>query len=541
MKRFQWKRALSLFVVAAMALSCVPALAETSALEPALVTISSGEILGYNDNGVYAFKGVPYGTAARFEEATAPEAWDGAINCLTYGEVCPQDRTLASDYHTNDAEWITPAANDMCGSEASCLNLNVWTDSLNADAKKPVIVFMHGGGLSNGSSGELAVYEGTNFARNSNVVFVSVNMRLNYLGFLDVSAYGDETFKNSGNLGLTDMVLALKWVQSNIAAFGGDAENVTIYGQSGGGTKVTSLACLPAAEGLFNRVVNVNGSYTTIKQEDQQAETAKLVEYLGLSDSDDVIATLKDMSYEELFAACQQAGVSVGAEIDGDYYPTPWYDAETGKMNEYAAKRTYLISSTFSEFITSGQKFLLDERFHGPIDMNYYRPNMTEEWKSNLIAETFGDKADEILAKFAEAFPYHDPIDAVWYTNRNGRTMGQVEACLNNNIVFYNSLIAYDAPFMGGVTMWHSGDIGYWFNSLSRIAYQVKGDEETAQYVADSLSSALAAFAATGDPSTEQLKWDAYTAENPVTMVFDKQCYEKANLDTDLLPLMYGE
>ena len=539
MKHFTWRKIASLAMAAAMSLTCVSALADTAALEPVFTTISGGEIMGYNDNGTYAFKGIPYGTAERFEEAV-PATWDSTINCLTLGEVCPQDRTLASDYHTNDAEFITPAANEMCGSEASCLNLNVWTSSMDVAAKKPVVVFMHGGGLNNGSSGELAVYDGANFAATTNAVFVSVNMRLNYLGFLDVSAYGGEAYKNSGNLGLTDMVLSLKWVKDNIAVFGGDPENVTIYGQSGGGTKVTSLACLPAAEGLFNRVAIISGGYTTAKAADQQAETAKLVESLGLTEKDDVIGTLKSMTYEELYKACSAAQVRISAQIDGDYFPAPWFDAETGKMNEYAAKRTYLISSTFSEFMTSGEHLVLDERFHGEIDKNFYRPNMTDEWKTEQLTTKFADKADAILAAFAEAYPNHDTLDALWLFNRVG-TLGQVEACASNGVTVYNDVIAYNPPFMGGLTMWHSGDIGYWFNSMARQSYQIKGDEENANKVASAVSSALAAFAATGDPSTDTLKWDAYTAENPNIMVFDVQCYQKMNLDTEVQSLIYAK
>lgn len=528
------------FTLGSMLVTCSGAAAMAEdALTPELAEVTGGQIMGYNDNGVYAFKGIPYGQAERFEEAV-PASWEGIANCLTLGEVCPQDRTLAADYHTNDAEFITPAANDMVGSEESCLNLNVWTNEMNPEAGKPVVVFMHGGGLSNGSSGELAVYDGANFAATTDAVFVSVNMRLNYLGFLDVSAYGDETYKNSGNLGLTDMVLSLQWVQDNISTFGGDPENVTIYGQSGGGTKVTSLASLPSAEGLFNRVAIVSGGYTTNTQDAQKEETAKLVEYLGLTEEDDVIGTLKAMTYEELFDACQAAEVSVGAQIDGDYFPAPWYDPETGEMNEYAKEREYLISSAFSEMITSGQHLLLDERYHGEIDMNYYRPDMTEEWKETMLADAFGDKKEAVLEAFSEAFPQHDTIDALWYTNRSS-SLEKSLACADNGVTVYNCVIAYNVPFMGGVTMWHSGDIGFWFNSMDRIEYQIKGDEENAHKVAEAMSSALATFAATGNPSTDELEWSPYTEETPVTMVFDSESYQKENLDTELLDLIYGE
>ena len=403
--------------------------------------------------------------------------------------------------------------------------------------------------MFNGSSGELAAYDGTNFARNSDVVFVTPNMRLNYLGFLDVSAYGDERFKNSGNLGLTDMVLSLKWVRNNIAAFGGDPGNVTIVGQSGGCGKVTSLACLPAADGLFDKVVMISGPYLTFTKEHQLGEAAKLVKYLGLTDDDDVIGILKAMSYDELFAACKGAGVFEVAQIDGDYFPSAWFDPATGKMNEYAAKRTYMISSTFSELKTNGRRFVLDERYNSPIDMSYYRPNMTNEWKEQVIADTFGDKAEAVKEAFMKAFPYHEVFDSVLYTNRvpitwdadlNPGSLHCTRACADNGVTVYNDLVAYNVPFMGGLSLWHTGDIAFWFNSLDRIEYQIKGDEETAQYVADSLSSALASFAANGDPSTPDLKWDPYTLEHPNSMVFDRQCYQGEAFDKEVLDLIYG-
>ncbi|NLO84791.1 MAG: carboxylesterase/lipase family protein [Clostridiales bacterium] len=533
------KKLLSLVLSLAMLLSCFTAIAVADeAVMPAIVTISSGEIMGYNDNGLYAFKGIPYGKAERFEEATKPDAWEGIVNCLTLGEVCPQDRTLSDGFHVNDAEWITPAGNDMVGSEKDCLNLNVWTSSMDTTAKKPVVVFMHGGGLHHGSSNELAVYDGANFAATTDCIFVSVNMRLNYLGFLDVSAYGDETYKNSGNLGLTDMVLALEWVQDNIETFGGDKTNVTLYGQSGGGTKVAALACLPAAEGLFDRVAIVSGDATYETAADQRAATADLVEYLGLTEQDDVIAALKALSFEELYHAGKAAGVYEYVQVDGDYFPSPWYDTETGKMNELAAKREYLISSAFSEFSFSGQKFVLDERFYGAPDMSYFRPNMTDEAKAEAITAAFGDKEEAVLAAFAEAFPSHEPLDAIFYCDRTWTMDEFVVPCITNDVKVYSTVIGYNLPLMGGITMWHSGDIGFWFNSMDRIPYQIKGDEDNAHAVASAVSSALAAFAATGDPSTETLKWSPYTAEDPVTMVFDTQSYEKTNLDTELITLL---
>lgn len=224
--------------------------ASSEALTLEQVTISPGTLLGFREQGVYNFRGIPYATAERFQNPVAIDSYgEGIQNALIYGPVSPQDRTLSATGAVNPYEFFTPSNGtaDMVGNE-QCQYLNVWTNSL--DGSKPVLVFFHGGGLNNGASSELSIYEGEDFARTHDVVFVSVNTRLNVLGFLDLSAYGDQ-YAESGIAGMKDAVVALQWVQDNISAFGGDPGNVTILGQSGDGEKVTTLASMAETEGLF--------------------------------------------------------------------------------------------------------------------------------------------------------------------------------------------------------------------------------------------------------------------------------------------------
>ena len=207
--------------------------------------------------------------------------------------------------------------------EDTCLSLNVWTPSVDAEAKKPVLVWLHGGGYTSGTSAEHRIYEGYNLAKYGDIVFVSINHRLNYLGFLDLSDYGD-AYKYSANLSFVDIVCALNWVQDNIAAYGGDPDCVTIVGQSGGGGKAATMMGVPSAEGLFCRAVAQSGgsAYSNRTPEESKAQTQALVESLGLADAspEEVVQYLKDLPYDELAAACQAVQYTCSPVNDGDFY-----------------------------------------------------------------------------------------------------------------------------------------------------------------------------------------------------------------------------
>ncbi len=208
-------------------------------------------------NNIFTFKGIPYATSERFTAPQKPAPWSVTRSSMSYGPVCPTDPTTT----VNDAFEF--AFNHNLGyANEHCQTLNVWTQKLNDGKKRPVMVWLHGGGFTAGSSIELPSYDGENLAKKGDVVLVSINHRLNILGFLDLSAYGDK-YKNSGNAGLADIVAALQWVKQNIDQFGGDPDNVTIFGQSGGGGKVTCMMNTPVAKGLFHKAIVESGSYVT--------------------------------------------------------------------------------------------------------------------------------------------------------------------------------------------------------------------------------------------------------------------------------------
>ena len=288
-----------------------PAALETSA-KVTTVQTASGPVAGYVDDGVFIYKGIPYAKAARFMPAEDPDPWTEVRSSRAYGPTCPQDKRMGW-YDDNQAfamHW------DDGFPDEDCLRVNVWTAGIKDGAKRPVMVWLHGGGFRAGSGQEQIGYDGTNLARDHGVVVVSLNHRLNVLGFLDLSAYGAK-YVHSGNLGMMDIVKALQWVRDNIAQFGGDPANVTIFGQSGGGGKVSTLMAMPSAKGLFNKAIVQSGSITQLMQPKYSRRVgAKTVEALHLNPSR--ISEIEKVPYEELLAAYNGAIAAVREEAQQD-------------------------------------------------------------------------------------------------------------------------------------------------------------------------------------------------------------------------------
>ena len=284
---------------------------ETSA-KASTVNITSGPVCGYIDNGVYIYKGIPYGKAERFMPATDPEPWKEVRASRSYGPVSPHGPRMGW-YDDNQA--FTMHWDDGYADE-DCLRVNVWTSRIKADAKMPVMVWLHGGGFSEGSSQEQAGYDGTNLARDHGVVVVSLNHRLNALGYLDLSAYGAK-YAQSGNVGMLDIVKALEWVRDNIADFGGDPSNVTIFGQSGGGGKVSTLMAMPSAKGLFHKAIVQSGSITNLMNPKYSRRIgAATVANLGISPAK--VDEMASVPYETLLAAYRKAVQQVTEEARQD-------------------------------------------------------------------------------------------------------------------------------------------------------------------------------------------------------------------------------
>ena len=306
---------LSSAMIFSMGISTVSAAAadDTASTESIVVSKTEGitdttygKVRGFIDDGTYTFRGIPYAKADRFEMPEAPDSWDGIRNCLVYGSTAPITKMTDPD----GGDFIIP--HRYWAQSENCQNLNVWTPDLDSNAKKPVMVWFHGGGFYNGSSIEGVAYDGKNLSDFGDVVVVTVNHRLNALGYMDLSDYGED-YQYSGNCGTADLVASLKWVKENIANFGGDPDNVTIFGQSGGGCKVLNMFATSEAEGLFNQAVVQSGGEGHIDQDTAKKVTAKTLEILGISDNE--VEQLKEVPYDTLDAAATEAQKQVGEEL----------------------------------------------------------------------------------------------------------------------------------------------------------------------------------------------------------------------------------
>jgi len=495
----------------------------------AIAKTQYGKVRGFLDGGVFTFKGVPYGQTTagenRWLPAKAPTPWTDEFPALTYGANCPQnlhpwtatEQTFLFDW---DDGW---QSEDM-------LKLNIWTSSLSG--KRPVMVYLHGGGFSFGSAYELPSQEGAQMARHHDVVAVSVNHRLNILGFLDVSEIGGPAYEDSVNVGMTDLVAALQWVHENIENFGGDPDRVMIYGQSGGGSKVTTLMGMPSAVGLFHRASAQSGGGGNIPSKEQQTELARqLMKDLGLAAND--IASLQKMEWSKLMAA----GNAAAAKINP---PGPWMGpGASGKPRVGWApcvdgkiinmRSFYDAAPEISKNVPMMMGSVTEEG-----NSMSSRPT-EEEWHANL-SKTYGDeKATAIVAALKKAYP-EKHIQTLSYMcsgkpGLNGLSM-------RNNVVkmaklkhelkaapAYAYYFKWQSPMLDGVAgAWHTAELQFCFDNTKRCE-QGTGNTPEAQALAKKMASSWAAFAATGNPSVPGLKWDGTDPESNRTMVWDNESH----------------
>jgi para-nitrobenzyl esterase len=487
-----------------------------------------GKVRGFLVDGVLTFKGVPYGQTTagenRWLPAKPPAPWTDEYPALAYGANCPQtlhpwtsiEQTFLFDW---DDGW---QSEDM-------LKLNIWTPSLSG--KRPVMFYMHGGGFSFGSSYELPSHDGAQMARHHDVVQVSVNHRLNVLGFLDASEIGGAAYEDSVNVGMTDLVAALQWVRNNIENFGGDPDRVMIYGQSGGGSKVTTLMGMPSASGLFHRASAQSGGGGNIPTREQQKELARLVmKDLGLASND--IQSLQKMECSKLFAAGNAAaakinpsGAAMGPGAPGKPRVgwSPCVDGKVINMRSFfdaapeISKQVPMLIGSVSE------------------EGNQMSSRPTEqEWHANL-AKTYGDeKATAIAGALRNAYPAKQ-IQTLSYIC-SGRP-GLNGLSMRNNVVkmaklkhelhaapAYAYYFTWQTPMLDGLPgAWHTAELQFCFDNTKRCE-QGTGNTHEAQVLAKKMASSWAAFAANGDPNIPGLPWQPTDPETNKTMLWDNDC-----------------
>ena len=343
----------------------------------------AGKLRGYQVGSTFCFLGVTYARAKRFMMPEPVEAWEGVVDAHAAGPVCPllDDENPWGDVMIPHRFW--PKSED-------CLSLNLWTQSLDRNAKKPVMVWFHGGGYSTGSAVEMVAYDGDKLSEFGDVVVVTVNHRLNILGYFDLSEYG-EKYANSGNLGQADLVEALRWVHENIAAFGGDPDNVTIFGQSGGGGKVNAMLNTPAAKGLFHKGIlmsGVGGRRPAAPKTSKKPLVEALLKELGETD----VSALETVPFEKLRMAYRAVSPGLQAQgVMGWWAPTPndWYlgDPSVHGWCEETKEVPLIIGTVFGEFF----------------DHDIFA--LSRDGAVDRMKEIYGEDADQMAQLFAVAYP----------------------------------------------------------------------------------------------------------------------------------------
>ncbi|KOE63601.1 carboxylesterase/lipase family protein [Aggregatibacter actinomycetemcomitans] len=508
----------------------------------AVVQTQSGEIQGYIHNDILTYKGIPYATAERFMPPKPVENWQGTKMALTYGDVCPQVPIGGRSFFFTGPE--------MTESE-QCLNLNVWAPK-NDGKKRAVMVWIHGGGFQSGASNDLDSYDGENLARKGDVVVVSVNHRLNAMGYLDLSAYGKQ-YKNSANAGIQDLVAALEWVKANAEQFGGDPNNVTIFGESGGGAKVLTLMGTPTAKGLFHKAVVESGAVEKMGMTLTSPKTGQRVAELTLANlgvKPTALNRLNSFTPDQINAAANKALKQTAEEqkitpLRGTGYGLAWAPTMDGdyilqepvgkKYPEIAKDIPLLIGSNLTEW----------ESFGAQLDLvNTQKDNRfiwTEAQVQEKLKAKYGEKTDEIVAAFREAYPDRMLADAL-YVDSFLRAPALKTASLKSDqkgAPVYNYLFTWDTPVFNGTPMsYHTAEIAFVFNNIQKMAQATGGGDE-AQALADKMARAWTNFAKAGNPNGEGLpQWDAYTRENGNVMIFDNKVEAKQHHDAKLQRLL---
>ena len=495
----------------------------------AIANTQYGKVRGFLDGGVFTFKGVPYGQTTAGENRWLPaqplKPWTDEFPALVYGANCPQNlHTWTGSEQTFIQDW-----DDGWQSE-DMLKLNIWTPSLTG--KRPVMFYIHGGGFAFGSSYELPSHEGAQMARHHDVVQISVNHRLNILGFLDVAEIGGSAYEDSVNVGMTDLVAALRWVHENVANFGGDPDRVMIYGQSGGGSKVTTLMGMPSAAGLIHRASAQSGGGGNIPSREQQKEVSRqLMKDLGLAPND--IGSLQKMEWAKLNAAGNAAVAKVNPRGPGAPGPgapgTPragWGPSVDGKVINM--RSFYDAAPEISKDVPMLIGSVSEEG-------NRMSSHPTEEeWHANL-ARAYGDeKATAIIATLKKSYP-NKKIQTLSYMC--GGAGGLNGLSMRNNVVkmaklkhelkaapAYAYYFTWQTPILDGLPgAWHTAELQFCFDNTKRCE-QGTGNTPEAQALGKKMASAWAAFAATGKPSIPGVTWAPTDPETNKTMVWDNQC-----------------
>ncbi len=493
----------------------------------AIANTQYGKVKGFILDSIYTFRGIPYGASTegenRFMPPCEPKPWSGVLPTVFWGDSAPQntDNKYGNNYSTFTDHWNYYEVSE------DCLRLNVWTPGLDT-GKRPVLVWIHGGGFTNGNSIEQDSYDGENLTKKGDIVFVSINHRLGPMGFTDFSS-ADDRFSESGNVGVLDMVAALKWVHNNIANFGGDPANVTVMGQSGGGAKVCTLVAMNETAGLIHKAVALSGNiYSAINPDYSRGLGKYILEKAGLQPSE--IGKLQQMPWREYYDMAVRAAAeydlayggngmmrgSFGPVGDGFHVPGGVFYANEDAAN---ANVPMLFCTNTCEFSMSRDNAAMEN-----IDL----AGVTE-----IVRKSHPDNAEDIVRAYADVFPNLSPIEVLGliYSARD-KVIAAANAKSVQKAPVYLAWFGWNPPLYDGrMRAFHCLDISFWLCNTDRMFTHTGGGKRP-RMLSDKMSDALLAFMQTGNPNCGSMpEWPQYTAEKGETMMLGDEC--KVVLDPD--------
>jgi para-nitrobenzyl esterase len=506
----------------------------------AVTNTESGKVRGYIHHGIYTYKGIPYAMAERFMPPSKPEPWDGVRSSTSWGPVAPL--LLPTTEVQDEPEFVFD--HDWGYTDEDCLVLNVWTPSIDDGRKRPVMFWMHGGGFTAGSSQELPSYDGENLSKNGDVVVVSVNHRLNVLGFLDLSAYGTK-YSHSANNSMLDLVAALEWVKANISNFGGDPGNVTIFGQSGGGAKVNTLMAMPTAKGLFHKAINQSGAMRSgiLEKEVTQQIAAETLTQLNLKPEQ--ADSLQNIPFPELAAASSKALNIVEEKMEASGKPVMGFGLGWGPSRD-GTDLPYQVNSDEALALSKHVPLLIGtvkNEFAPFANMRF--ADVSDEDIMAHIKEQYKDKADAYISAVKKAYPNDteakDLLDVDTMFRPGAVAQANTKSSLEGGSPVYMYLFTWQSPvFDGKYKALHCMELPFVFDNIEKCEQMTGGGKE-AHELAGKMSGAWINFAKSGKPGHPGLPdWPAYNPENTATMHFDTKCEVKPQLDKELFQLVEG-
>lgn len=488
-----------------------------------------GKIRGILVEKVFVFKGIDYAKAKRFQLAEEPDHWTGIKDALVYGPTPDELSTNIPPDAFVDAHYWYPQSE-------FCQNLNIWTPGINDNAKRPVMVWIHGGGQEHGSAIEIMAYDGAELALYGNVVVVSVNHRLNALGYLDLSAYGDR-FSESGYVGMMDLVQALRWIRDNITGFGGDPENILLFGQSGGGFKIIELMQMPAADGLYHKVAIESGTGRDpiMRPTDTQQVAKDIVDALGLREK-----TIQQIETIPFFKLASAVNAAYQKYIDRTGERLQWVPPLDNKryfgnpLNDgmHFRKETMhipmMVGSTLGEFDSPAFEY-------PDSDLDLWGCDEIQ----NKLFQKYGDSFEDVLTSFQRAYPDKRPVDALFvdaFMRPFHIGLSRLRARMGCAPV-YNWVFALTLPCFGGITPWHNAEEAYVFHHAEY--FEATFIPCVTELLQNQMAGAWASFAYKGDPNTVGLPfWEPVAISRFPTMIFDRKTELRIDHDTELMALL---